>query len=322
VWWLIIASQEAGTVTVVPEFLIVIPERFAAHTLEVYGEDGRNWLARLPTLVGELAEQWQLDDVGEPFALSYNYVLPARRRDGGEVVVKIAADDEAIGGEVAALRHYAGRGACRLLAHDGSRLALLLERLRPGEMLSRLAPGDDEAATRIGAAVMRELWHPVPAGATFQPIEEWFTRAFRRHQEEYGGSGPLPADLYARGEALAGELLASAPIEVVLHGDFHHYNVLSADRAPWLAIDPKGMRGDPGYEAGPFLHNPNDGQMALTAAVLRRRLDVLAGELGYDRARLRDWGIAHAVLSAVWSAEDEGHGWEGAVAVGQRLIGL
>ncbi|MEA2639712.1 MAG: hypothetical protein QOF51_1106 [Chloroflexota bacterium] len=44
--------------------------------------------------------------------------------------------------------------------------------------------------------------------------------------------------------------------------------------------------------------------------------------LDYDRGRLRNWGIAHAMLSACWSAEDEGAGWEDAVAVAEMLLEL
>jgi len=132
----------------------------------------------------------------------------------------------------------------------------------------------------------------------------------------------LPAGLLDRAESLARELLGSAPSHVLLHGDFHHYNVLSAERAPWLAIDPKGMVGDPGYEVGPFLLNPNQEAWYLDPAVLRRRLDILADELAYDRARLRDWGIAHAVLSACWSAEDHGAGWQDAITAAEMFVAL
>ena len=120
-------------------------------------------------------------------------------------------------------------------------------------------------------------------------MAEWFDRAFERHRATYGGPGPFPAALLDRAEAIARHLLASAPREVLLHGDFHHYNVLSADRAPWLAIDPKGMLGDPGYEIGPFLLNP-DGPPK-SAALLRRRLDVLAEALAYDRALAEGVGL-------------------------------
>jgi streptomycin 6-kinase len=164
---------------------------------------------------------------------------------------------------------------------------------------------------------MRTLWSRVPHDASeFRPLEEWFA-AFDRHRVAYGGPGPIPARVLVRGVTLARELVDSSPEQVVLHGDFHHYNVLSAQRADWLAIDPKGMLGDPGYEVGPFLCNP----WLSPPAVLQRRLDILADELAYDRDRLRDWCITYAVLSACWSAEDEGAGWEDAITVAESLAG-
>jgi streptomycin 6-kinase len=132
----------------------------------------------------------------------------------------------------------------------------------------------------------------------------------------YGGPGPIPARVLECAEKLARELLDSSPAHVVLHGDFHHYNVVSAQRAEWLAIDPKGILGDPGYEVGPFLCNP----WLAPPALLQRRLDILAEELAYDRDRLRDWSIAHAVLSACWSAEDEGFGWQDAITIAETLM--
>ena len=37
---------------------------------------------------------------------------------------------------------------------------------------------------------------------------------------------------------------------------------------------------------------------------LRRRLDLLAAELGLDRERMRGWGIAHALA---WGLDEDGH---------------
>jgi streptomycin 6-kinase len=296
----------------------VIPAEFAQHISTVFGDRGRDWLGRLPALVDEIVEKWQLTP-GKPFGLSYNYVVGVRCADGSDAVLKIGmSDDPVLTREAAALRLYAGVGACRLLGVDQARGALLLERVVPGESLVKLVRTDDDEATRIGARVMRRLWRPVSEDASeFRRLEEWFA-AFDRHRVAYSGSGPIPAQVLERADRLARELTDSSPAAVVLHGDFHHYNVLSAERGGWLAIDPKGMLGDPGYEVGPFLCNP----WLLPPAVLQRRLDILAEELAYDRDRLRDWCIAYAVLSACWSAEDEGSGWEDAITVAESLMQL
>ena len=300
-----------------------IPPRFAGRVRDSLGEAGDTWLRDLPALVGELSDRWQVA-VGEPFALSYNFVARARRRDGGEAVFKAAppwGDGEAER-EIHALRHYGGNGACRLLASDLAQRAMLLERLRPGEMLTTVAAEDDDAATRIGADVMRRLWRPaadLPDPGCFKPLAQWFLRAFPLHRAAYGGPGPFPAAVLGYAEALLPDLLASSPGDVLLHGDFHHDNVLSSERG-WLAIDPKGMLGDPGYEVGPFLLNPEIATTVKCRALLDRRLDLFAAELSYDRRRLRDWAIAHAVLSACWSAEDGGDGWQTAIAAAENLI--
>jgi len=56
--------------------------------------------------------------------------------------------------------------------------------------------------------------------------------------------------------------------------------------------------------------------------MLARRVDQLAAELGFERARIRGWGVAQAVLSAWWSFEDHGHGWEPAIACAELLAAI
>jgi len=53
--------------------------------------------------------------------------------------------------------------------------------------------------------------------------------------------------------------------------------------------------------------------------VLARRVDQLAEELGFDRARLRGWGVAQAVLSAWWSVEDFGKISDSTIACAELL---
>ena len=300
-----------------------VPPEFARTMRQMYGHEGEVWIRDLPALVADLAGRWNVT-VGPPFELSYNYVAAATRSDGTEAVLKVGYPCHEVEREIRAVRLYGGAGMCRLLEADEAHHAMLLERLRPGETLVGLARTDDAAATRIAAQVMRALWRPaadLPPDHGFRPIEEWFL-AFGRHRAAYGGPGPFPASILERAERLARELLDSAPAPVLLHGDFHHYNVLSAQRASWLAIDPKGMLGDPGYDVGPFLENPNQETWHRSPDVQNLRLDVLADELGYDRARLRDWGITHAVLSACWSAEDHGNGWQHAIMTAELLENL
>ena len=303
-----------------------VPPGFRKTILEVHGERGRAWLERLPALVAECQRRWDLR-VFPPFEpLSYNYVSPAQRADGTAVVLKLGVPNPELTSEAAALRLYNGDGAVRLIDADPQAGIILEERLLPGTPLGDLA--DDERATAIAAQVMRQIRRPVPAGHPFPSVVQWAAGLQRLRQRYGGGTGPLETRLVERAEANYAELIASTAETVVLHGDLHHWNILSASggaqRQPWLALDPKGLVGDPGYEVGQYLLNkiPDWNDSAQIAAIQRRRLRQFAEAWNYDWQRLCAWGIAHSVLSGFWSLEDHGYGWEEAFRNAEILIDI
>lgn len=270
--------------------------------VSVWKEEGAAWLVRLPALVEGFAARWSLTSLEAPFEQSYNYVVAAER-DGTPVVLKLGVARDELRTEIAALRVYDGEGAVRLLKGDADGGAMLLERLFPGETLARLAAEDDAAATAIAAGVLARWRRPPPPDHAFPTVADW-GRGFARIKARFdGGPGPLPAALLARAEAIFAELLASSGPPVVLHGDLHHGNILSATREPWLAIDPKGVVGEAEYEVGALLRNPS-AELAADPRVAARRIAQLGDLLGFDRQRLRDWALAQAVLSTWWRIED------------------
>jgi streptomycin 6-kinase len=296
-----------------------IPGSLAGHIVDLFGDDGRVWLEHLPATIAGCEQIWSLT-VLPPFDnLSYNYVAPAVRADGLNAILKIGVPNPELSTEIEALLRFDGRGSVRLLAVDRERGALLLERLKPGRPLADLA--DDEQATHIAAQVMRELWHPVPPGHSFPTVARWAAGLDRMRLHFDGGTGPLPRPLVEKAERLFADLLASMQQPVLLHGDLHHWNILSAERRPWLAIDPKGVVGEPAYEVGALLRNlsPRLLELPQPSRIVARRLDILAEDLGFDRERLLSWGLAQAILSAWWSIEDHGQGWEWAVYCAELL---
>jgi len=299
--------------------LVTISDGFSRTIVELYGETGAEWLRHLPDLINDYSRCWSLK-VLPPFEpLSYNYVAPAVRADGADVVLKLGVPNPELLAESAALRLFDGRGIVRLLEADPDRGALLLERLKPGLPLSSLT--DDEQATSIAVQVMKQLWQPAPPEHGFPTVAKW-AAGLKRLREHFGGStGPFPTWLIERAEALFAELLDSMAEPVLLHGDLHHDNILSAERQPWLALDPKGVVGEPAYEVGALLRNPIPRIFSVPQLerVLARRVDQLAEELGFDRERILGWGVAQAVLSGWWSYEDHGHGWEPVLALAEKL---
>jgi streptomycin 6-kinase len=289
---------------------IHIPEALASTMREMYGAKGEVWLRDLPTLLGEFERRWSLTILPSFPNLSYNYVAPAVRADGTPAVFKVGMPDGEAQEQIAALRLYDGRGIARLLESDAERGALLLERLSPGVSLVRLAPENDEAATAIAAEVMGRLWRPAPPDHPFPTTAHWSGGLERLRAEFGGGTGPFDARLIERAERLFAELEASAGPPMLLHGDLHHDNILSAEREPWMAIDPKGLAGEPAYEVGALLRNQLPRDQAEIRRLTGRRVDQLSEALGLDRERILGWSLAQAVLSGWWSYEDHGHGWE------------
>jgi streptomycin 6-kinase len=293
--------------------------------IEMHGDAGQAWLNELPARIADYEYRWAIK-VASPFAnLSYNYVAPAVRADGSQAILKLGMPHPELSSEIAALRLYDGSGGARLIEADPERGALLIERLLPGNMLLNLT--DDDEATRIAAQVMRALWRPAPLApdnAVFPTAARWASGLQRLRARYGGGTGPLPEDMVTRAEALFAELLTSSDASMLLHGDLHHENILSAERAPWLAIDPKGLIGEAEYEVGALMRNPLPRLLALpdVTATLARRFDILAETLGFDRQRMIAWSWAQAILSAWWHIEDHGQGWEPTIALAERLAPL
>jgi streptomycin 6-kinase len=258
---------------------------------------GPAWLEALPRLAEECAAAWDLE-LEAPFTGGVAaLVVPA-----GERVLKLNPEDPESEHEGAALAHWGGRGAVRLLAADPARRALLLDRCRPG---SRLWDVEDEDEVNLAAAgVLRELWRPAPPQGPFAALADEAARWARELPGRWRAFGrPCPERVLEQGLAW----LAAPPApdrEVLLHQDLHGGNVLR-DGDGWLAVDPKPLVGDRAFDLASLLRDrrPSLARDPAPRKRIRRRLDVLAEATGLERERLRGWGVAH---SLTWGIESSG----------------
>ncbi len=303
--------------------MFLIPDTFAQTIFELYQDEGKAWLEGLPALLGQCQKRWSLT-IEAPYELSYNYVAPAVTSRGTKVVLKVGVPNPELLTEIAALGHFNGRGMVQLLDADPELGLLLLEQLEPGNPLFELE--DDEEAIRIAAQVMGQFWRTVPSTPNnpFPTVARWAVGLRRLREHFNGGTGPFSSLLIEKAETLFEELLPTMAEPVLLHGDLHHWNILSAKRQPWLALDPKGIIGEPAYEVGALLRNPMPHILEQDdpTKILARRVKLLAQELGFAEERILGWGIAQAVLSAWWSYEDHGYGWETAVGCATILSNI
>ncbi|MFD1948505.1 aminoglycoside phosphotransferase family protein [Nocardioides aestuarii] len=271
--------------------------------VRAFAERGPAWAVfvdRLPRRLDGLLDEWSLRLDGEPMHGYCSLVVPVVAEDGTEAVLKVSFDgDTESEHEALALQHWHGRGAVRLLRADPRRRALLLERLHTTD-LSDLW---DLEACEVVAGLWASLH--VPALPQLRSVGSYVER-WVAALAGLPVNGPVPRRLVEQATSLAGDLLAEPDAAAhVVHGDLHYGNVLAADRAAWLAIDPKPMNGDRHYEVAPMLHNRLDELAGDVREGLRRRFHTLVDAGGLDEDRARAWVVVREVLNAHWGAQDE-----------------
>lgn len=296
-----------------------LPEEFQTRIRGTFGRDGQRWLSRLSDHLEHFQDAWSLTLHPRSFSPSYHYLVPCQTQEGLDAVLKLGVPNPELSSEIEALCHFRGRGAVRLLKGDQDRGGLLLERVHPGTPLIHLK--DDPRAAQASANLLKKLWRPPPSDHSFPSVGNW-GRGFRRLRRGFqGGTGPFPPELVERAESIFFDLLSSMEDSALLHGDLHHRNILKAQRDPWLAIDPKGVVGDPAYEIGAYLRNPfpeilqEDDIRKLTA----QRIEIFADMLSFDPSRMIGWGFSQAVLAAWWSYEERSQAWEEWISIAERL---
>ncbi|MER7566020.1 aminoglycoside phosphotransferase family protein [Streptomyces sp. NPDC097941] len=276
--------------------MIDIPEELAAAQELYNGDRGREFIAGLPALTEDFLERWDLRPDGSPMHGVAALVLPVvRRADATPAALKLQLLDEESAGEPVALRLWDGDGAVRLLDHDPVTHTMLLERLDSARMLSTL-PGTRDAVLVIAGLLAHLTAGPAPAG--MRRLGD-IARAMLDRTPEALERIPDPGIRRTIADcAAAVREVVDEPGDRLLHWDLHDENVLAADRAPWLAIDPKPLAGDPGFELWPALDNRYD------ADEVTWRFDAMTDILGLDRARARAWTLGRLLQNALWNIED------------------
>ncbi|MHC3469120.1 aminoglycoside phosphotransferase family protein [Streptomyces sp. 7R007] len=289
-----------GNVTCV----IDIPDGLVAQHERHGGAAGRAFVASLPGRAERFLDRWGLRVDGPSMYGRCALVLPVRRDDGTPAVLKLQDVDEETAGEPLALRTWNGAGAARLLAADTGTGTLLLERLDAGRRLADLP--DSREATLVVAHLLARLT-AVPAPPGLRHLGDVASRLLER-------TAAVPLTPLLDACAAATREVLDDPGDRLLHWDLHFENVLAADRAPWLAIDPKPLAGHPGFDLLPALWNRFD------ADEVRWRFDAMTDVLGLDRGQARAWTLARVLQNSVWQLEEGRRPLPAHLDIAERLL--
>jgi streptomycin 6-kinase len=283
-----------------------LPEELKENVIGVCGQAGREWLRDLPNLISQIESQWNVE-VGQHFSnLSYNFVAPATRSDGRKVVIKLGlpSEDKDIHGEASYLRCLNGNGVVRLLHEDKDLRALLLESAHPGSNLREVCASDPESAALIAAKLLNELKRSPPTNLEFVALRSWVKKL--EDAEKYD----FPAQ--CANKALEIFNSSSDHDQLLLHGDFHHLNILAHASNSFVAIDPKGIIGDLKYDIAVFLNNHRSWLRSFPDihSSLDKSLAMFADKFGFSDEDLKRWAFAQKILSAFWTMTENGDGWQ------------
>jgi streptomycin 6-kinase len=253
------------------------------------------WLSTVPDTVHDLGHLWSLR-IGEPFQPGGQtaWVAPATNEAGVELVVKVAWRHSEALHEAEGLRVWDGDGAVRLHAvrDFDHTMALLIERCVPGASLSGQPEPDQDP---VIARLLRRLWRQPMPGHPFRPIQTLCDR----WADEFDVRNEVAPSMLDRGLVRAGidlfrGLAATADQEVLLCTDLHAGNVLTAQREPWLIIDPKPYVGDPAYDLLQHLLNCDERLQADPRSLARD----FAGLVDINPSRLLLWLFARCVIES------------------------
>lgn len=282
--------------------MIEVPAALRAHHLKHEADAGAAWSDGLPALAESFLDRWDLRLDGPAAHGMIALVLPVVRADGSRAALKLQPVNDESAGEAPSLRAWAGDGSVLLLDEDPATGTMLLERLDGGRSLSSV-PDDMEALRILSELLARLVVLPAPPGMRrLSDVAEAMLDA-------------VPGALRELGEGDAGWLrtcagavreLAGEAGDRLLHWDLHYDNVLAGEREPWLAIDPKPLAGDPGFDLLPAL---GDRWAEVTASgdvarAVLRRFDLMVDVLGLDPGRAAGWTLGRVLQNALWDVED------------------
>ena len=269
------------------------------------GGAGQRWLDDLPDVVAGLADRWGLRVSQVLHGGTASLVVAAEDGAGRRCVLKVAMPLDRDGGDsfartVAVHRLAGGRGCAELLAVDDDVPAMLLERLGPN--LHDLGMPIPEVLSTI-AATLRTFWRPVPEDCglpTGAEGAEWLRNHIVTTWEAVGR--PCDRAVVDRALACCDERAAAfdPAAAVLVHGDAHGWNTLTAGAATYKLVDPEGLRSEPAHDLSVPMREYNEPLLdGDTPRLVRERAEVLAALCDLDPEPVWQWGFIERVSTGL-----------------------
>jgi streptomycin 6-kinase len=254
------------------------------------------WLETLDDLVAEITLEWGIA-LGRVFSdATEAFVAEATLADGATAVLKLVLPTtyEAAAQEITVLRIANGDGCARLMRHDQSRGALLLERLGPS--MFELGLQIEQRHTILAATAAR-VWRGAPDCGLPTGAEK--ARTLMRVILERWEALDRPCSERAIADAVAcaerRERAHDDERAVLVHGDVHQWNALQADDG-FKLIDPDGLLAEAEYDLGVMMR---EDPVELLEGDPHTRARKLAAATNLDATAIWEWGVIERVSTGL-----------------------
>jgi streptomycin 6-kinase len=182
---------------------------------------------------------------------------------------------------------------------------MLLERLGPN--LAELGMGLQDILEAI-TATLRSFWRPLTVEAGLRTGEEqahWLSRYITTTWNDLGQ--PCERAVIDRAVALCEQRAAAFDPRraVLVHGDAHGWNTLSAGDGTYKFVDVEGLWSEPEHDLSVAMREYNEPLIrGDTARLVRARAEFLAARCAVDPQVVWEWGFIERVSTGLANMRD------------------
>lgn len=231
--------------------MLKLEESLIKNITVTFGEKGELWLESIQSIVNNCIDMWGLTDIKTIKNQTYNFVLMAKSKEYGEVLLKISPKFDKQNQEYSAITMLDSPYLREVYEFSSDYNALLMRLIEPGDTLHSL--DDRDKQLEIGLNLVRGIAKEFNKPVGLSSFKEWIIKAFDYARDNSLG-GNFLLSYIKRAEGYYKTLEEEYRDKYIIHGDFHHDNILLSHK-DWIVIDPKGATGFWFTDCGRFLIN-------------------------------------------------------------------
>ncbi|MBS4219497.1 phosphotransferase [Bacillus sp. FJAT-49711] len=248
------------------------------------------------------SKRWSLTTFQFIPSYSANIVFTCRSEKFGDVVLKLGNPQaREIFTEFNALNEYDGKRFCRVFEADIEKGVILEEWIKPGIPLRDV--DSLEKRLSVFSSLYKDLHIKAIKPEIYPTYVEWVDKiaAYMSQRQDFH-------ELYVymkKAQDTCHSLSSIYTQKMLLHGDFHHDNILLCSDGKYKIIDPKGVVGDPIFDVPRFILNEfGDDITPELHVTINDIINFLEKSLDIPNEIIRKCLFVETAMGICWCVED------------------